>query len=190
MKRSHAQTFTVIAVETARYVTFFFFFFSDKKMPTYDLVLLLKKMDRPVLIESLKRNADYIFKEGGIIRKMDNLGFRPTPYRMINHGVSHKEAHYFIFNFDLPSRNFKNLKDALERDTDVVRRTLYLMQETPGGSPVEKPKKECTLYKDLLPPPYREKVQEMIEISKQRGRKKKHEFHLNTGLDYHPFQFK
>lgn len=40
----------------------------------------------------LKRAANYIFEQGGFIRKLENLGSRPTPYKISSHGFVHKEA--------------------------------------------------------------------------------------------------
>lgn len=43
-------------------------------MPTYELTLLLKTMPRQELGSVLKRTANYIFDQGGFIRKINNLG--------------------------------------------------------------------------------------------------------------------
>lgn len=157
-------------------------------MPTYDLVLLLKKMDRPLLVNSLKRSANYILEQGGVIKNMENLGFRQTPYRMTVHGVTHKEANYFILNFVIPKEGLLKVTEELSRDKDVVRKTYVLKDHIPGGA-LEQPKKECTLHEDLLPPPYRKKVQEMLTLAEKNRPYKRYDFEYRSGMDYYPFGF-
>lgn len=79
-------------------------------MPTFELALLLKALPRAELTAALKRTATAILDHGGVIRKMDNLGVKPTPYKITSHGGRHKEAHYFVFNFDAA--------DAMKKTTD------------------------------------------------------------------------
>lgn len=44
------------------------------------------------LTQALKTTANLIFQEGGIIRKLNNMGLQPTPYRMASHGQKIKQA--------------------------------------------------------------------------------------------------
>jgi len=69
-------------------------------MPSYELALLMKILPKVELAGVLKRTATAIFDEGGVIRKLDNLGVKPTPFKISSHGAVHKQAHYFVIDFD------------------------------------------------------------------------------------------
>ncbi|XP_008213719.1 probable 28S ribosomal protein S6, mitochondrial [Nasonia vitripennis] len=152
-------------------------------MPAYEMPLLLKIMTRPELVVTLKRTAESIFKKGGFIRKIDNLGKLATPYRMSANNETHKEANYFIIHFDLPPSKLATLNEECQRDIDIVKCKIYNKNEDK--------KIECTLHEELLPPAYRPQVQKMLAIGAKQQAKKdklKHKFKFNTGLDYYPFQ--
>lgn len=149
-------------------------------MPSYELALLLRAMPKPELKTTLKRISNVIFNTGGIIRDIENLGFRPMPYKTSAHGVVHREANYFLFKFDTASKMVIDIKDEYKRDVDVIRQRIF---KTPVETAVE-----CTLEQELLPPAYRKEVQKMMEIGKRRQNPFTHKFHYNSGLDYYPFQ--
>lgn len=129
------------------------------------------------VVTTLKRTAESIYERGGIIRKLDNLGEHPTPFRISSHNLVHHKAHYFVYKFDAPPECMDDLKDDFSRDVNIVRRRIYKVQPPPSSP--------CTLEAEMQPPAYRKEVQEMIEISK-RGEKKK--FDPKSGLTYYPFQ--
>lgn len=72
----------------------------------------------------------------------------------------------------------EELKEELTRDVDIIRQRVFKKNE-----PINF---ECTLYEEHLPAPYRKDVQELLELSKKKRRKKKVEF--SSGLGYYPFQ--
>lgn len=78
---------------------------------------------------------------------------------------------------NLPPSKIVDLKDEIGRDVDVIRRRIHKVQ------PPEYI--ECTLHEEILPPPYRKDVQDLIKDAKQLDKPK---FEYNTGLDYYPFQ--
>uniref|UniRef100_U5EXB1 Small ribosomal subunit protein bS6m n=1 Tax=Corethrella appendiculata TaxID=1370023 RepID=U5EXB1_9DIPT len=147
-------------------------------MPTYELSMLLRQMSRPEVVSTLRRTADCIFTRGGIIRKIDNLGTKPTPYRMSSHGLVHRTASYFIFTFDTPPHTLDDINEELGRDVDVIRRHVYLTDK-------EETIPKCTLHEELLPPAYRKDVRDMVQLG-QKYKKPKYEF--KCGFDYYPFQ--
>nr|CAH7753382.1 unnamed protein product [Callosobruchus chinensis] len=146
-------------------------------MITYELLILFRLMPKPELRSALKRTADTIFEQGGIIRKLENLGTKDLPFKTSVHGVVYKKANHFLFEFNAPPSSIANLFDEYIRDVDVVRRRLYKKNE-----PVHF---ECTLDNEMRPPPYRKDVQDLIEQAKQQNKPK---FKYNTNLDYYPFQ--
>lgn len=147
-------------------------------MPFYELSLTLRVLPRPELISSIKRSAETILQQGGVLRKFQSLGTNPLPFRMKAHNVWHKEGTYFVMKFDAPSSAIETLRDEFRRDIDLIRSQVVKCEE-----PV---KFECTLEEELLPPAYRKDVQKLIDEGKKIV---KPMFKQNTpGFDYFPFQ--
>ncbi|XP_075972914.1 mitochondrial ribosomal protein S6 [Anticarsia gemmatalis] len=149
-------------------------------MPTYELALMIRAMPKQELKTTLKRISHAIFDRGGIIRNIENLGFRPMPYKTSAHGVVHREANYFIIKMDTATNAVSDLKEEYSRDVDVIRQRVFKSQQAADSN--------CTLEKELLPPAYREEVQKMIDIGKTQVNKFAYKFKYNSGLDYYPFQ--
>lgn len=129
------------------------------------------------MISVIKRTAESIFNKGGIIRKLENLGSRPLPHKVSEHGVVHREGTHFTIMFDTAPTKILDLKEEFSRDIDIIRKNIYKVEEA-----VEF---KCTLHDEMLPPAYRKDVQEIIDIAK---RKQKPKYNYNSGLDYYPFQ--
>ncbi|KAH8286871.1 hypothetical protein KR018_003570 [Drosophila ironensis] len=146
-------------------------------MPSYELALVLRQLPRPELISVIKRTAESILDKGGIIRRLENLGTRPLPHKVSEHGVVHREGTHFTIEFDTAPTKIADLKEEFGRDIDIVRRYIFKVE-----APTEQP---CTLHEEMLPPAYRKDVQELI-ASAQKNQKKKYNY--NSGLDYYPFQ--
>ncbi|XP_049865453.1 probable 28S ribosomal protein S6, mitochondrial [Pectinophora gossypiella] len=149
-------------------------------MPSYELALMLRAMPKPELKTTLKRISEAIFDRGGIIRNIDNLGFREIPYKTSAHGLVHRQANYFVFKIDTATKTVADLKEEYSRDVDIIRQRVFK-----ASSDCEH---NCTLEKELLPPAYRDEVQKMIEIGKTQVNKFTYKFKYNSGLDYYPFQ--
>lgn len=146
-------------------------------MITYELMLLLRVMPKPQTKEVLRRVSDHIFQRGGFIRKLDNLGTCATPYKISSHDAVHHQASYFVFEFNAPPLCIDQLLDEYGRDVDVMRKRIF-KKNMPKNV-------ECTLHEELLPPPYRKDVQELVAKAKRHEKPK---FRYNADLDYYPFQ--
>lgn len=149
-------------------------------MPSYELSLVLKALPKPELKNAVKRISTAIFKRDGIIRSIENLGFRIMPYKTSAHGIVHREGNYFLLKFDTPSKVVLELKEEYGRDVDIIRQRIF--KNLPNDSAT------CTLEEELLPPAYRKEVQKMIEIGKTQQNPFTHKFKYNSGLNYYPFQ--
>lgn len=149
-------------------------------MPTYELALMLRAMPKQDLKTTLTRVSYAIFNRGGIIRNIENLGFRALPYKTSAHGLIHREANFFVFKVDTATKAVADLKEEYSRDVDIVRQRMFIAQTDCEHS--------CTLEEEMLPPAYREEVQKMIEIGKTQVDRFKYKFKYNSGLDYYPFQ--
>ncbi len=133
---------------------------------------------QPELVSTLKRTAETILHKGGIIRKLENLGTRPLPHKMSEHGLVHRTGSYFLMHFDCPTNLIADFREEYGRDIDIVRSNIFKVE-----SPV--PMIECTLDEELLPPAYRKDVIKMMEVAKKRDKPK---YDQKSGLDYYPFQ--
>ncbi|CAH2243535.1 probable 28S ribosomal protein S6, mitochondrial [Pararge aegeria] len=149
-------------------------------MPSYELALMLKAMPKPELKTTLTRISHAIFNRGGIIRNIENLGFRAMPYKTSSHSLVHREANYFVFKIDTATQAVADLKEEYSRDVDIIRQRVYKIPD--------KADQTCTLEQELLPPAYREEVQKMIELGKSQVNRFTYKFKYNSGLDYYPFQ--
>ncbi|KAH8408094.1 hypothetical protein KR222_003452 [Zaprionus bogoriensis] len=146
-------------------------------MPSYELALVLRQLPRPELISVIRRTAESILDKGGIIRKLENLGTRPLPHKVSEHGVVHREGTHFTIAFDSAPTKIADLKEEFGRDIDIIRRNIFKL---------EQPEKfQCTLHEEMLPPAYRKDVQQIVDIA---NRKQKSKYNYNSGLDYYPFQ--
>ncbi|XP_043280963.1 probable 28S ribosomal protein S6, mitochondrial [Venturia canescens] len=148
-------------------------------MPTYEMPILFRVMTRPEVVSTLKRVASAIFNKGGFIRKIDNLGLQPTPYKTKAHGHIHREANYFILHFDVPPLSLEDINEEYLRDIDIIRARIYKKEEEPMPP--------CTLHTEILPPAYRPSVQKMVETARKQSRNK-HAWNSHSGLHYYPFQ--
>lgn len=103
---------------------------------------------QPEITQCLKRTASKIFETGGFIRRIDNLGTAETPWKISSHDAVHKQASYFIFEFDVPSSALEPFNNYLARDIDIIKRSIYRVPEN-------LPQQPCTLHEELRPPAYR-----------------------------------
>ncbi|KAK0161805.1 hypothetical protein PV327_008219 [Microctonus hyperodae] len=149
-------------------------------MPTYEMPLLLRAMSKPETTVVLKRVAEAIFNRGGFIRKIDNLGLQPTPYKVRAHNLVHREAGYFIIHFEAPPRKIEDLLEEYRRDIDIIRNKAYKKSDEPIPP--------CTWHDEMLPVPFRPQVQKLLDIAAKSKRGYTYEFKYNSGLDYYPFQ--
>jgi len=146
-------------------------------MPTYELSIILRQMARPELVSTLKRTAETILNKGGIIRKLENLGTRPLPHKMSQHGTAHRTGSYFLMHFDCSTHLIEDFEEEYNRDIDIVRTNIFKVEQPEAI--------KCTLDEELLPPAYRKEVIKMMKVSKK---KEKSKYDQKSGLDYYPFQ--
>lgn len=132
---------------------------------------------QPEIVSTLKRTAEAVLDKGGIIRKLENLGTRPLPHKISEHGVVHRTGSYFTIYFDSPADAVKDLNEEYGRDIDIIRRRVFKLET--------EPEVECTLSAELLPPAYRKDVQKLIHQAKK---KEKPKYNMKMGLDFYPFQ--
>lgn len=96
---------------------------------------------------------------------------------MSEHSLVHKEASYFVIQFDSPPTLISDLKEEYGRDIDIIRRNIFKLEK--------QPKIDCTLEEEMQPPAYRKEVIEMMAKAKRR---EKRPYDHRSGLSYYPFQ--
>ncbi|KAJ6636376.1 putative 28S ribosomal protein S6, mitochondrial [Pseudolycoriella hygida] len=146
-------------------------------MPTYELSVILRQMTRPEIVSTLKRTAETILNNGGIIRKLENLGTRELPHKMSEHGMVHRHGSYFLVQFDSATHLIEDFNEEFGRDVDIVRSSIFKTQNPEFI--------RCTLHEELLPPAYRKEVIEMMKLAQRKAKPK---YRQQSGLDYYPFQ--
>lgn len=124
----------------------------------------------------MKRTAEIIFEKGGILRKLDNLGFAQLPYKISMDRTPYRQANRFIYTFDVPPKELSFLREECKLDVDIIRSVIYESNQT-------KPH-ECTLEEEMKPPAYRKEVKELLRLGKRR---EKTYWLPQTGVDYYPF---
>ncbi|KAG8450217.1 hypothetical protein GDO86_002745 [Hymenochirus boettgeri] len=110
-------------------------------MPRYELSLILKAMQRPETVATLKRTMEALMERGAVVRNLENLGERDLPYKISKHNMRHTRAGYFLVDFYAPPTILPTMLDHLSRDIDIIRPTV-LKQE---------PQKDDTDCPGILP---------------------------------------
>lgn len=120
---------------------------------------MLRPMPRKEIVECLKRTANLIWTNDGVIRKLDFLGYKKLPFqaRGGDEGARYSEANYFLYHCSLAQDSIRPLRPELKLDRDVLRATFNVANET-----VVPEDYECTLEEELLPPFFRPSVQPLI----------------------------
>ncbi|GAB6032240.1 28S ribosomal protein S6, mitochondrial [Chamberlinius hualienensis] len=134
-------------------------------MPTYELTLIYKIVAQAELKTLIKRTAEAVFAEKGIIRKMENLGTRPLPYIMKKSSINHKQGCYFLMHFDCPTSSIVRLDDLFQRDTDILRKNFFAVH-------IPEEPITCSLSTEMLPPAYNPEVQRLLEVGRKKEPKR------------------
>ncbi|KAM3934663.1 small ribosomal subunit protein bS6m [Leptodactylus fuscus] len=112
-------------------------------MPRYEMALIVKAMQRPETVATLKRTIETLMEKGAIVRNLENLGEKNLPYKISKHNQRHTRGGYFLVDFYSPPNVIPSVLDHLSRDIDVIRPNILLHDEE---KPPERP---CP---GLLPP--------------------------------------
>ncbi|XP_033740148.1 28S ribosomal protein S6, mitochondrial-like [Pecten maximus] len=98
-------------------------------MPRYELALILKDLPRAALANALKRSCQHVWNEQGVVRKIENLGTKPLPYRMHVHGSKNITGSYFVMKFDSSTIAMEAIENRFRQDSEVVRPTIFTVAE-------------------------------------------------------------
>ncbi|XP_037534478.1 28S ribosomal protein S6, mitochondrial [Nematolebias whitei] len=90
-------------------------------MPRYELSLILKAMQRPETVATMRRTVETLMERGAVVRDLESLGERQLPYKITKHNQLHIRGTYFLIDFYSPPNVLNDLLNHLHRDVDVVR---------------------------------------------------------------------
>ncbi|CAF1104835.1 unnamed protein product [Didymodactylos carnosus] len=100
-------------------------------MPNYQMLCVFKNLPKPELVSSIKAAANCILENGGIIKSFENLGLRRLPHRLFGKNMlTYREGHYVFINFISGSQKVYEMKNALSRESDILRRILSNDEQT------------------------------------------------------------
>ena len=111
-------------------------------MPRYDVLLITRAfLPREKVVDVIRRAANCIFVQDGIIRKMYNMGEQELPYRMKASSEWHTHGQYFLFDVHLKPDVLTFLKKELRFDIDIIRPTIIKTANL-----IEEVKKQPKIY--------------------------------------------
>jgi len=93
----------------------------ERKMPRYELCLITRILNKDGFAGVLRRTASWIMDNGGVVRKLENLGEQELPNRMRSHAENFTHGRYFVIDFYLSASKVKDLQKELKVDTDLIR---------------------------------------------------------------------
>lgn len=129
-------------------------------MPLYELMLILRPMAKKEIVECLKRSANIVWKENGVLRKIDYLGFKKLPFAKFSvaEGMRYHEGSYFLYHISIGTSKMRNLKPELKLEVDLLNASVQLADESKIREDYN-----CTLEEELLPPAFRKSVRPLLD---------------------------
>ena len=83
----------------------------------------------------MKKAEQSLKREGGIFRRLDNLGLRPLAYRMKQHGKWNEYGRYLRLRVQASPHCLKEVQERLNVEEDVIRTLTLKMPLAPQGPP-------------------------------------------------------
>ncbi|KAG2381488.1 hypothetical protein C9374_006477 [Naegleria lovaniensis] len=99
-------------------------------MPLYELVYLVNaKAALPTVAQVMKRNAQVVFENNGVIRRLDNMGILPLAYPMYRHREKHYKGRWIMMLFDGSPTCLQQLNEQIRKDQQVFRWSFYKQKD-------------------------------------------------------------
>lgn len=93
-------------------------------MPRYDILLITRALGKDGLAGVVRRAANCVYEQEGVIRKMYNMGEQELPYRMKAHAEWHTYGRYFLLDVHLNTDVLIFLKKELKFDFDIIKPSI------------------------------------------------------------------
>mmetsp|Transcript_5883 Transcript_5883/g.8612 ORF Transcript_5883/g.8612 Transcript_5883/m.8612 type:complete len:140 (-) Transcript_5883:138-557(-) len=91
-------------------------------MPLYEVIFYVTSHLRPEQsIPILKRQANIVFNNRGVIRRLSNLGIFPLAYPISKDSQRHHKARQIVMLFDAPPNCVDSLVNSLNKESSIFR---------------------------------------------------------------------
>lgn len=129
-------------------------------MPFYELSLVLRPMPKKEVLDCLKRVANLVWKESGVLKKIEYMGYNKLPYAAVskNRDERFEEGSYFLYHVSFGPSKLRDIKPELKLDVDIITAKFNLRNESKLPEDYH-----CTLEEELLPPALRKSVRPLLE---------------------------
>jgi ribosomal protein S6 len=99
-------------------------------MPLYELIYLVNaRATLPKVAKLMKRNAELVFENQGVVRRLSNMGIMPLAYPMYRHRMKHFKGRWVLMLFDGSPLAVNKLTSKLKNDQDVFRWGMYRQKD-------------------------------------------------------------
>lgn len=101
-------------------------------MPSYEVSLILKSLDKATLSSVLQRYSKVVLANGGLVRAVENAGTRMLPYQMKSRREVYDAGRYAFLKVDLAPHAVSALTNALSLEEEIIRHNIVKLSEVPG----------------------------------------------------------
>ena len=99
-------------------------------MPLYETIIYLNSAAHAMETKtSLYMLSEIVWKNGGVIRRLDYQGIIPLAFPMKKHHEIHFDGKFIVLLFDGSYKCLKELNERLDKDTDVFRWVTYRQKD-------------------------------------------------------------
>ncbi len=99
-------------------------------MPLYELIYFVKpRASLTEVAQCMKLKANIVFKNGGVIRKLENQGIMPLAYPMFRHREKHFKGRWVVMLFDGSPKCVNELNNHIGSDQNVFRWVFYKQKD-------------------------------------------------------------
>ncbi|KAL4233454.1 28S ribosomal protein S6 [Mactra antiquata] len=101
-------------------------------MPSYEVALIIRSaLERTQMKNVLKGACQSIFHNGGVVKKMENLGYRELPHPMKSHTQKFTHGNYFCIQFNSSTDAMAKISKSYNDYDDVLRHGIVKNEVEP-----------------------------------------------------------
>ncbi|XP_062620163.1 small ribosomal subunit protein bS6m-like [Saccostrea cucullata] len=94
-------------------------------MPSYEMSIITKALAKTETVQVLKRVCQTVWNGEGVIKSVEHLGLRDTPYIMSSpDGQKWTKARYMLMDVDMSIPNSRTVLSDVRKDFDVIRSNI------------------------------------------------------------------
>eukprot|EP00761_Pharyngomonas_kirbyi_P010980 gb/GECH01011004.1/.p1 GENE.gb/GECH01011004.1/~~gb/GECH01011004.1/.p1 ORF type:complete len:269 (+),score=61.38 gb/GECH01011004.1/:1-807(+) len=100
-------------------------------MPLYEAVVILGASHKPSRVSNvLTRHAGTVVNNGGVVRRLDNMGISKLAYPMKRWKERHHYGRYVYMLFDCGTNTINRLNSDLSKDEHIFRWAVYKQKQS------------------------------------------------------------